>query len=204
MKHIWDPGQKTYTCLTDYIYCIYCTSVCSSSRLLITLLLYYRCAPKPKDGKRYFGQIKIILGFVQILAAMPGVLDSVPWPDKFLNFAIPLNFIYLDFLKVIDHCSLFAPFYDTFTLHMMAPGFLLIAVFTAHFVARKFKWQKNTRRVEILYQVLILGVLMVSISLILTRTCTQLKIISSIKVITLLSNLLTVFECLCFCCTLIK
>ena len=49
----------------------------------IVCLLAFLCAPTDKNarkGKRYFGQIKIILAFLQILAAMPGVFDNVPWP----------------------------------------------------------------------------------------------------------------------------
>ena len=105
---------------------------------------------------------------------MPGVFDSVPWPDPFLNFVIPLDFVYLDFLNVVDHCTLFAPFFDTFALHMMAPWFLLTGVFAAFAVARCCCRRTDGRRskhTEKLYQVLILGVLMMCECFVFMHVC---------------------------------
>jgi hypothetical protein len=44
------------------------------------LLGVFLCAPSRKNADRgsgIFGQVKIILAFMQILAAMPGVFDNV-------------------------------------------------------------------------------------------------------------------------------
>ena len=48
--------------------------------VFIVLLGVFLCAPSRKNADRgsgIFGQVKIILAFMQILAAMPGVFDNV-------------------------------------------------------------------------------------------------------------------------------
>ena len=48
--------------------------------VFIVLLGVFLCAPSRKNadkGSGIFGQVKIILAFMQILAAMPGVFDNV-------------------------------------------------------------------------------------------------------------------------------
>jgi len=48
--------------------------------IFLLLLGVFACAPSRKNairGSGIFGQVKIILSFLQILAAMPGVFDNV-------------------------------------------------------------------------------------------------------------------------------
>jgi hypothetical protein len=58
-------------------------SVCVFVAFVVLVVLL--CAPSEKRQNElegtwsYFGQLKIILSFVQILAAIPGVYDHVPW-----------------------------------------------------------------------------------------------------------------------------
>lgn len=70
---------------------------------------------------------------------MPGVLDGVPWPQPFLEFALPLGLANLDFLSVLAKtgCSLNVRFYDKFVLHMILPVGCLITICLAYFVATK-------------------------------------------------------------------
>ena len=56
-----------------------------------------KCARHADKGNGYFGQLKIILAFVQILSSMPGVFDTVPWPTGFIEFTFPVKTI--EFLR---------------------------------------------------------------------------------------------------------
>jgi hypothetical protein len=78
-----------------------------------------------------------MLSFVQIFSSMPGVLDGVPWPKPFLEFALPLGLANLDFLSVLAKtgCALNVRFYDKFILHMILPVGCLIIVMVAYFAA---------------------------------------------------------------------
>jgi len=115
---------------------------------VICFVVFVRCTTKKKKksgeineiedtGKRRFGQLKISLTYLQILAAIPGVFPAVPWPQPFIDFTLPLSFVYLDFLVAFSEgqCSMAVPFFDAFTLHMMLPLFLFVAVTLAYFAA---------------------------------------------------------------------
>ena len=53
-------------------------------------------------GGSVFGQIKLIISFVQILGSMPVAFDSVPWPSNFKNFYFGLlGWVNLDFLSIL-------------------------------------------------------------------------------------------------------
>ena len=140
---------------------------------LVTFVIFARYTKKKKKkklesidvedtGKRCFGQLKISLMYLQILAAIPGVFPSVPWPQLFIEFTLPLSFVNLDFLAVFaeSQCSLAVSFFDAFVLHMMLPAVLVFAVSLAYFAAasRCSKTTKN-RRKELLSQLFILLVL---------------------------------------------
>ena len=91
-------GALCLVCAENYVKqgntCIECDGGANLTTAFISLivvafvafigcLLAFLCAPTHKNarkGKRYFGQVKIIIAFLQILAAMPGVFDNVPWP----------------------------------------------------------------------------------------------------------------------------
>jgi hypothetical protein len=130
----------------------------------LLLFLLVPSAKSTRKGKRWFGQIKIILGFLQILASMPNVFDNVPWPKDFIQFTIPLNFVNLDFLSVFMEttCGLAVPFLDQFVLHMILPVILFVAVFAAYMTSRccitsKGKLQRGK---EMRSQLIILGTLL--------------------------------------------
>ena len=69
---------------------------------------------------------------------MPGVMDSVPWPEPFLRFALPLGLANLDFLAVLSEtgCELNVRFYDKFILHMILPVGCLITIVLAYLIAK--------------------------------------------------------------------
>ena len=96
------------------------------------------CVRNAEKGDGYFGQVKIILAFLQILSAMPGVFDTCPWPTGFIDFTIALNFVNLDFLSVFmaGSCSLSVPFLEQFVVHMILPIVLMLAVVVAHLCSR--------------------------------------------------------------------
>ena len=109
--------------------------------LFVVLLIFLVCGKKAQNkaekANKWFGQAKIMLSFLQIFSSMPGVLDGVPWPKPFLEFALPLGLANLDFLSVLAKtgCSLNVQFYDKFILHMIFPVGCLIIILLAYFVA---------------------------------------------------------------------
>lgn len=115
-------------------------------------------ARKAKRGKRFFGQIKIIISFVQILSTIPEVYDNVPWPSNFLEFVIPMKMINLDFFSVTDRCTLAINFFDKFSLHMLLPPMIFLSAFGGYYASglclRTRKQLAN--REEQIWQVLIL------------------------------------------------
>ena len=123
------------------------------------------CVKNAEKGDGYFGQLKIILAFVQILSSMPGVFDNVPWPTGFIEFTLPLNFVNLDFLSVFmaSSCSLSVPFLDQFVLHMILPVTLMLAVLVAYTCSRRCL-RSNAKKLkhgnELKYQ--IMGMLLFS------------------------------------------
>jgi hypothetical protein len=117
--------------------------------LFVVLLIFFLCGKeaqsKAEQSSTWFGQAKIMLSFLQIFSSMPGVLDGVPWPQPFLEFALPLGLANLDFLSVLAKtgCSLNVRFYDKFVLHMILPVGCLITICLAYFVATKCCVKKN-------------------------------------------------------------
>ena len=110
--------------------------------LFFLLVIFLICGKKAEktaeSGNKWFGQVKIILSFLQIFSSMPGVLDGVPWPKPFLQFSLPLNIFNMDFLAILakSGCSLNVRFYDKFILHMMLPVGCLLVIGMAYFIAK--------------------------------------------------------------------
>ena len=133
--------------------------------VFLSVLCLLVCAPSKKNAsssEKYFGQAKIILTFLQILASMPGVFDNVPWPKNFISFTLPLNIINMDFLSIFmkSTCNLSVPFLEKFILHMILPLLLLVAVLVSYALSRcclKSNQAKLQRGKELLGKVLILG-----------------------------------------------
>ena len=127
--------------------------------VLGVFLFPQKCVKNAEKGDGYFGQLKIILAFVQILSSMPGVFDNVPWPTGFIEFTFPLNFVNLDFLSVFmaGSCSLSIPFLDQFVLHMILPVASMMAVLVAYQSSRcclKSNTVKLKHGDELKYQIL--------------------------------------------------
>jgi predicted outer membrane repeat protein len=77
-----------------------------------------------------FGQIKILLAFLQILSSMPAVMDGVPWPKGFLNLAMPFSAVNVDIMGIgtFATCNMSLLFPQQFLLHMCMPILFLISV----------------------------------------------------------------------------
>ena len=171
-------GALCLVCQKDYVFirggCEFCMggaifsnaaavmiSFCMCVAFIVLVILL--CAPSKKtqgEGDNYFGQLKIILSFVQILAAIPGVYDNVPWPTLFIDFTIPLNFMNFEFLSLLmeSTCSLAVPFLDQFVLHMCLPVVLYLSIGMAYVVSRCCikSVAKRKRGNELISQILIL------------------------------------------------
>jgi hypothetical protein len=171
-------GALCLACADGYVKqgpaCMECPSGASMANAFIflgvfTLVLFIvvlgvflfpdKCVRNAEKGDGYFGQLKIILAFVQILSSMPGVFDTVPWPIGFIEFTFPLNFVNLDFLSVFmaESCSLSIPFLDQFVLHMILPVAFMMAVLVAYQSSRcclKSNKVKLKHGDELKYQIL--------------------------------------------------
>ena len=99
----------------------FCTKRAGSSRVAV--------------GGSVFGQIKLIISFVQILSSMPVAFDSVPWPSNFKNFYFGLlGWVNLDFLSILvspNTCNLSLSPLDRFALHMLVPPMILLACYAS-------------------------------------------------------------------------
>ena len=115
-----------------------------------------------KKMNKYFGQIKIVLCFLQILSSMPGVLDSVPWPTLFLQIVNPLGVFNLDFLKAIsaNSCGLNVRFFDAFLLHMMLPVLCFFSIVMAYVVVRSCTSKNRVHLYQSVSKVIILVILL--------------------------------------------
>jgi hypothetical protein len=82
----------------------------------------------------------------------------------FIDFTLPLNFINFDFLSLLmeSTCSLAVSFLDQFVLHMLLPVVLLLGMGMAFGISRCCvrSSEKRKRGVELMSQMLILGVLL--------------------------------------------
>jgi cbb3-type cytochrome oxidase subunit 3 len=129
--------------------------------LFIAVLLYILCGAKRREAMEeangkvgmaddIVGQLKILLSFLQIFAALPNVLDSVPWPSEFLQVSLPLGIFNLDVLSLLSGtgCELSVRFYDRFMLHMLLPVCCLVAIAAAYFIARLCSKKKQREQIN--------------------------------------------------------
>lgn len=86
-----------------------------------------------RKTSKMFGQIKILLAFVQILGSMPGVMDSVPWGSPFTELTLPLSFVNLDFMGLLrfSACELSVSFLQSFAVHMVLPPLVMLSILCA-------------------------------------------------------------------------
>ena len=110
--------------------------------VVCVVLVYFFVAHILNIFTNRFGQVKILLSFVQIFSSMPGVLDAVPWPTSFVQFALPLNIFNLDLLSTFSttSCGLNVRFYDKFILHMLLPIGCVLVLLLAYVI---YKNKKN-------------------------------------------------------------
>ena len=75
-----------------------------------------------------------MIAFLQVLSSVPSVMESVPWPELFMSFAVPLTAINLNFMGIfsIASCSLSVLFPHQFIISMGTPIVILIAVLLAY------------------------------------------------------------------------
>eukprot|EP00946_MAST-07B_sp_MAST-7B-sp1_P005133 g5133.t1 len=84
-------------------------------------------------GSQMFGKVKILVAFLQLLSAMPGVFDTVPWPKLFLRLSLGLAFVNIDVFGVLSEgwCSLAVKFHHQFIVHMTLLPIFVLAILVA-------------------------------------------------------------------------
>jgi len=134
-----------------------------------------------KKVNKVFGQGKILLSLVQIIASMPTVLVGVNFPPFFVQVTRILGIFNFDILAISTPlsqafgCSLSVRFFDRFIIHLMLPILCLFAigsaVMTAESIRRccfskkdtKKKTKKNAtkkRMSEDVYKIIVLVILL--------------------------------------------
>ena len=107
----------------------------------MVFLIFAKTEKTAEAGHKIFGQLKIFVAFVQILAAMPTVLNDVPWPQSFLSFTVPFTAINFDFVGLLGFgmCSLSVRFADKFVVHMCLPPVFTLAIFLGYVFANMLR-----------------------------------------------------------------
>ncbi len=85
---------------------------------------------KVETAETIFGQIKILISFLQIMSSMPTVMESVPWPEAFLSFSVPFTAVNLDFMGLFSAsvCNLSVRFPHRFLISMTVPVCLAVVI----------------------------------------------------------------------------
>ena len=117
--------------------------------VFVFVLIYLTCEGKTNNaaqaGNKVFGQIKIMIAFVQILSSMKTTYNGIPWPLAFTLFLIPLGAINLDVVGLFGTsvCSMAVPFASKFLVHMSMPPMLAVGIIAAYFVSKRVKPPKT-------------------------------------------------------------
>mgnify|MGYP006076322223 CR=1 FL=1 len=117
--------------------------------VFVFVLIYLTCEGKTNKaaqaGNKVFGQIKIMIAFVQILSSMKTTYNGIPWPLAFTLFLIPLGAINLDVVGLFGTsvCSMAVPFASKFLVHMSMPPMLAVGIIAAYFVSKYLKPPKT-------------------------------------------------------------
>ena len=83
---------------------------------------------------KLFGQLKILLSLVQIIASIPTVLSGVDFPPFFLQVASIFGIFNFDILSLSRDfseafgCSMSVRFFDRFIIHLLLPILCLLAI----------------------------------------------------------------------------
>ena len=103
------------------------------------------------------GQLKIIIAYIQIMASMPGVMESVPWPETFTSFTVPFTAVNFNFMGIFaqSSCGLSLRFPQQFVVQMSLPLFLAmsagIALCMSNIVGKKeMKQHRSAQATKIL------------------------------------------------------
>lgn len=92
-----------------------------------------------------YGQIKIMVSFVQILSSMPSVMTGVPFPSSVLGALLPLqvfNFTVLRFFS-FGVCSLSLDFISGTIVHVSLPLMLLMTLVLSYWIANRLSGDKS-------------------------------------------------------------
>ena len=113
--------------------------------VLISLTCEGKTNKAAQAGNKVFGQIKIMIAFVQILSSMKTTYNGIPWPLAFATFLIPLGAINLDVVGLFGTsvCSMAVPFASKFLVHMSMPPMLAVGIIAAYFVSKCLKPPKT-------------------------------------------------------------
>ena len=121
---------------------------------------------KFKRRKKMFGQIKILLSLLQIMASMPSVITGVDFSPFFRNMANIFSVFNLDVLSfsgVLD-CGMSVRFFHQFLVHMMLPIGCMFAILAAFGIAKmctaKANKAKHVQINEAVSKVVILVILL--------------------------------------------
>ena len=86
-----------------------------------------------------FGQLKLIISFLQIMAATPISFNLVPWPSNFRFFTLSLGFVNLDLLGILPNgpnlCRLQLSPLAQFGLYMLILPLLLASCYVGFKIA---------------------------------------------------------------------
>ena len=137
-------------------------SACLLLYILVTMLLLCHCCQsknsvtakatenrtKLKRVQKYFGQIKILISLLQIIASMPLVLVGVDFSVFFQQMAQAFNLFNLDMLSLTTAlgCQVSVRFFSSFIIHMLLPLCCLLAIGLAHTTARVVVPKSNTKK----------------------------------------------------------
>jgi len=112
---------------------------------LITLICEGKTNKAAEAGNKVFGQIKIMIAFVQILSSMNTTYNGIPWPLAFTTFLVPLGAINFDVVGLFGTsvCSMAVPFASKFLVHMSMPPMLAVGIVVAYFASNVVKSPKT-------------------------------------------------------------
>ena len=134
--------------------------------VLVFLICGRKAEANAKKVSSLFGQVKILISFLQITSSMPTVMSGVPFPGPYMAFTLPFTAINLNVIGLMSFsaCRLALGFLAQTIVHLSVLPLLVLAVTCAYAVAncvRKPKdvRQRTHRRAEIA-KMLILGTLL--------------------------------------------
>ena len=105
--------------------------------VFVLVLIVLACSfkeEKAEKGSKVIGKLKIIVAYIQILGSLPGVMDSVAWPDIFVSFTVPLLAINIDVMSMFANsaCSMAILFPKQFIVHMSMPPMIILSAYMAY------------------------------------------------------------------------